>query len=464
VIQAAAIVLCLLVLVSACKPADSADRSPLEPEPGEELSGGETTVFDTTANAFSLPARNLEEPRKRSFFVGNSFFKQNWVIAPASASDRDGLGPLFNARSCSTCHLRDGRGLAPEPGEDFTSMLVRVSRPGRDEKSGVVAHPVYGDQIQNFAIPGASPEAKPIVEYEEVAGTYPDGTAYSLRRPSYRFEDWKYGDPGEDLLISPRVAPHMVGMGLLEAIPEEAIESLADPGDADGDGISGRMNRVWDEQSGTQALGRFGWKAGQPTVRQQVAGAFRGDIGITSTLFATENHSAGQKLDALAATEPEIADRLLDHVTFYSATLAVPARRDVDDPIVLKGKKIFGEIGCADCHVPTFRTGDSPEFPELSDQVIHPYTDLLLHDMGEDLADGRPEFEASGREWRTPPLWGLGLVQTVNGHSTLLHDGRARNFEEAILWHGGEAEASRDAFMKLPEAERQAVIRFLESL
>ncbi len=441
----------------------------LVPVEGEELSGGETTVFDTTDNAFGYSARNLRKEMKNSFFVGNSFFKQNWVIAPASTSARDGLGPLFNARSCSACHFKDGRGRPPREGEEMVSMLLRVSRPGeRDAKAGVRLDEALGDQLQQNAIPGAASEGVPVVEYAEVAGKFADGTEYSLRQPSYRIEELGYGDTAEGLEISPRVAPQMVGMGLLEAISEEDLIRSADPDDLDGDGISGRPNWVWNHEVGVSQIGRFGWKANTATVREQVAGAFLGDMGLTTP---TRPHG-GASLSELGVAaiayedgdEPEVTERIFDHVVFYSSVLAVPARRDVADPEVLIGKQIFGRLGCAECHVPEFRTAVVEGFPEVSGQRIFPYTDLLLHDMGTGLADGRGDFEADGREWRTPPLWGIGLVETVNGHTEFLHDGRARSLEEAVLWHGGEAERSRDAYLGLAKDERAAVVRFLESL
>ncbi|MGC1481950.1 MAG: di-heme oxidoredictase family protein [Chthoniobacterales bacterium] len=439
------------------------------PVEGEELSGGETTVFDTTENAFGYAARNLRSEMRNSFFVGNSFFKQNWVIAPASTSARDGLGPLFNARSCSACHFKDGRGRPPREGEEMVSMLLRLSRPGdADERAGVRPDETFGDQLQQNAIPGATGEGVPVVEYEEVVGTFADGESYSLRKPDYRIERGGYGDVPEDLEISPRVAPQMIGMGLLEAIPEEVIIAQADPDDLDGDGISGRPNWVWNHEVGVTQIGRFGWKANTATVREQVAGAFLGDMGLTSP---TRTHG-GASLSELGVAslayededEPEVTEKIFDHVVFYSSVLAVPARRDVDDPEVLVGKKLFDRLGCVACHVPEYQTGVIEDLPEVSGQRIFPYTDLLLHDMGDGLADGRADFQADGREWRTPPLWGIGLIENVNGHTEFLHDGRARNLEEAILWHGGEAEASRDAYKKLAADERAAVIAFLESL
>ncbi len=441
----------------------------LEPMAGEELSGGDTTVFDTTDNAFGYSARNLRKEKKNSFFVGNSFFKQNWVIAPASTSARDGLGPLFNARSCSACHFKDGRGRPPREGEEMVSMLLRVSRPGeRDAKAGVRLDEALGDQLQQNAIPGAEGEGVPVVEYSEMVGEFADGTKYSLRVPSYRIEKLGYGDTAEGLEISPRVAPQMVGMGLLEAIAEEDLIRNADPDDLNNDGVSGRPNWVWNHEIGVNQIGRFGWKANTATVREQVAGAFLGDMGLTTP---TRTHG-GASLSELGVAaiayeddgEPEVAEKIFDNVVFYSSVLAVPARRDVDNPEVLLGKKLFGRLGCAACHVPEHQTAELEGLPEVSGQRIFPYTDLLLHDMGDGLADGRGDFEADGREWRTPPLWGIGLVETVNGHTEFLHDGRARSLEEAVLWHGGEAEGSRSAYVGLSKDERAAVVAFLESL
>ena len=313
---------------------------------------------------------------------------------------------------------------------------------------------------------GVPPEGRVAVTYEEMPGTYGDGEPYSLRKPTYTFTDLRYGPMHPETRLSPRVAPAMVGLGLLEAVPAAALLALADPDDADGDGISGRANRVWDKARRQTVPGRFGWKANQPSVAQQVAGAFLGDIGITSSLFPDENCPpvAVACRQALNGGSPELSDALLGHVVFYSRTLAVPARRGVQQADVRRGRQLFDAAQCGACHTPTLRTGAVPDLPDLSAQVIHPYTDLLLHDMGAGLADGRPDFEATGSEWRTPPLWGIGLVETVNRHTYFLHDGRARNLAEAILWHGGEAEASKEYFRRLPRADREALLQFLRSL
>jgi CxxC motif-containing protein (DUF1111 family) len=348
----------------------------------------------------------------------------------------------------------------------MTTMLLRLSIPGAGEHGQPVPDPTYGGQLQGRAILGVPPEGDAYVEYREVPGRFADGSEFSLRQPAYSIRNLGYGPLARELMTSPRVAPAMVGMGLLEAVPEETLRALADPDDRDHNGVSGRMNFVWDKASGKKIPGRFGWKAEQPTVLQQAATAFVQDIGITSSLMPEQNYTTGQEICAKQprGQSPEASDKILNDVVSYSRTLAVPARRNWTDPLVLRGKARFTEAGCAACHVPKLSTGDWPKFPELSGQTIRPYTDLLLHDMGEGLADNRPAFDATGREWRTPPLWGIGLVSKVNGHTFFLHDGRARNLAEAILWHGGEGENAREHFRRFPQAERDALLAFLESL
>jgi CxxC motif-containing protein (DUF1111 family) len=449
------------VLLVAC--ADEEERPPSD----DPQSGGDTTVRDATRAAFSLPAANLHGDRRDRFFVGNAVFNRGWVTAPASVADFDGLGPLFNAASCSGCHFKDGRGRPPEnEGEAFLSMLLRLSVPGSGSHGEPTPEPTYGDQLQGSAILGVPEEGFARVSYEEMTGAFADGEPYSLRKPTYVIDDLAYGPLAEGAMMSPRVAPHMVGLGLLELVPEDALLSAADPDDRDHDGISGRVNRVWDVGRGAAAIGRFGWKANQPSLRQQSLGAFLGDMGITSELFPSETCTGVEAActTALTGDTPQLGNGIADDLVFYTRTLAVPARRDVDAPMVRRGRELFSSARCSSCHTPLLSTGESPDFPELSRQTIRPYTDLLLHDLGEGLADGRPDFDASGSEWRTPPLWGLGLVATVNHHSLFLHDGRARGFAEAILWHGGEARASRDAFASMPKGDRDALLAFLGSL
>ena len=446
-----------LLSVSACGGDDTIDLSSVY----DTLLGGETTAFSSGTNAFELSARNLTNELRRTFEVGDSFFNQNWVTAPASTEARDGLGPTFNAFSCSSCHSHDGRGKPPDnPSDPERGLLLRLSIPGGADE------PMYGGQLQDRSILGVRVEGRIGITYEEVQGQYPDGTTYSLRKPVYSVEDLAFGPLHPNVQISPRIAPAVIGMGLLEAIPEERILTLADPEDADNDGISGRPNYVLDVRSGELTLGRFGWKANQPTVEQQAAGAFLGDIGITSSLFPDENCPPNQKscLEAPNGGQPEIPDSRLEKVTVYVQTLAVPAMRNVEDPIVEQGARLFVQTQCSVCHTPRHETGDFHPVEPLREQVIFPYTDLLLHDMGPGLADNRPDGQATGSEWRTPPLWGIGLVETVNKHTMFLHDGRARSIEEAILWHGGEGEEAKQLFMGLTLEEREALIKFLESL
>ncbi|WP_172292211.1 di-heme oxidoredictase family protein [Pseudoruegeria sp. HB172150] len=448
----------------------------------EEMSAGAATVrARSNADAFSQPSGNISFEGELEFKVGNGLFKKIWVSAPSSTQASDGLGPLYNARSCQRCHLKDGRGHPPEGPEDSAvSMFLRVSIPGSDadaieEIEGYIASlpdPNYGTQLQDFALPGMAPEYRLQIDYEEFNVELSGGETAALREPTYTAADLGYGPLHPDAMLSPRVAPQMLGMGLLEAIPAADILAGEDPEDADGDGVSGRAQIVWSQEFDMPMLGRFGWKAGNPTVKEQSAAAFAGDIGISNPL-----HTAGSgectdlQADCMAAIHGDGDDRVfeidqqgLDLVTFYSRNLGVPARRNVDDPEVLAGKRIFYETGCISCHRPSFVTHRLEDNAEQSFQLIWPYSDMLLHDMGDGLADQRPEARADGYEWRTPPLWGIGLTEQVSGHTYFLHDGRARSQLEAILWHGGEAQEQRDAVVDMPPEDRAALIRFLESL
>lgn len=439
---------------------------------------GDVTVFADGRNAFSFPAANLPDEERTRFAIGNSFFKRNWVQAPASTTARDGLGPHFIARSCGGCHVQDGRGKPPEilnqlNSEQPVDLLFRLSIPGTDSTHGVVAEPTYGDQLNNAAVNGVKPEGKVRISTTEVRGKYPDGTPYVLQKPAYSFTDLAYGPMHPEVMVSPRIAPQVIGLGLLEAIEEKDVLHNAKQQAARTDAIKGTPNYVWDVYAKKELLGRFGWKANVASLAHQTGGAFLGDIGITSSLFPDENCTAAQKdcLNAPNGSEdgaPELSDRLFNEIVFYQAVLAPPARRNVNDVQVLKGQKLFQQAQCAVCHRPAYTTGKVP-FPELSStalegQQIWPYTDLLLHDMGDELADNRPDFKANGKQWKTPPLWGIGLIPDVNNHMRLLHDGRAKGVEEAILWHGGEATESKNKFMNYSAQDRAALIRFVESL
>jgi CxxC motif-containing protein (DUF1111 family) len=453
--------------LTATPPPTATPTATPEPVLGDPLSGGATTVFNSTISAFGQPARNLPLDQRTDFFVGNALFNRTWVTAPSSTTGSDGLGPVFNARSCSSCHFRDGRGRPPvEPDEAFVGLLFRLSVPGRAADGGPLDDPTYGGQLNQAAILGVPREGRPTVVYSELPGTYGDGDSYSLRAPTYDFVDLAFGPLQPQILVSPRTAPFIFGLGLLAAVEDATIIAMADPDDRDGDGISGRPNHVWDRRRQQTVIGRFGWKANQPSIEQQSAGAFLGDIGLTSPLFPQQNCSPAQTACLAAPTggDPEIDQQKIDAVTFYARYLAVPARRDVADSVVARGEELFTAIGCGLCHLPTLVTGEVADAPALSGQRIHPYTDLLLHDLGPNLADDRPDYEADGREWRTPPLWGIGLIATVNRHTLLLHDGRARGVAEAILWHGGEAAVASESFRTLARDERAALVRFQESL
>ena len=446
-----------------------------KPEPGEARSGGATTVRKTDQNAFSLPSANLAPSRRLDFSVGNSFFRSPWVIAPSTTTARDGLGPLFNTNACQNCHIKDGRGHPPAPtAKNSVSMLVRLSIPDDPtfatliEQAGIVPEPTYGGQLQDMSVPGVVPEGKVRVDYEPVSVRFKDGTEVELRKPALQITQLGYGPMHPDTRFSARIAPPMIGLGLLEAIPEAAI--LANAKDDNASGVSGRPNWVWDDAQQKTVLGRFGWKAGQPNLNQQNVHAFSGDMGLTTSLRPFDDCTRSQTACLEAPNgngpdgEPEVSDNILRLVEFYTRNLAVPARRDVGAPEVLAGKNLFYNAWCVACHTPTFTTAPDAAEPELANQVIHPYSDLLLHDMGEGLADHRTEFAASGREWRTPPLWGIGLTQNVSGHTQFLHDGRARNLLEAVLWHGGEAEEAKDQVLKMKKADRDALVKFVESL
>jgi len=446
-------------------------------EPGESRAGGAATVNKRDQNAFSLPSANLSPTRRLDFSVGNSFFRSPWVIAPSTTTARDGLGPLFNTNACQNCHIRDGRGHPPAEGaKNAVSMLVRLSIPDQPEYAkvieqlGIVPEPVYGGQLQDMAVPGVAPEGKVRVSYTPVNVTFKDGTQVELRKPQLQITQLGYGPMHPDTRFSARVAPPMIGLGLLEAIPDEAILANADPEGRNGTGIRGRPNLVWDDAQGKQVLGRFGWKAGQPNLNQQNAHAFSSDMGLTSSLVPRDDCTPAQ-LDCLAQPngngadgEQEVSDNILRLVLFYTRNLAVPVRKDVDSPQVLAGKNLFFQAGCQGCHTPTFTTSANAAEPELANQTIRPYSDLLLHDMGPGLADNRSEFAAGGQDWRTAPLWGIGLNQTVSGHTQFLHDGRARNLLEAVLWHGGEAEPARQHVLTFNAEQRAALLAFLNSL
>ena len=431
-----------------------------EEDHNEWYSGGNQTVFVSGSGAYSKAFPNLTAQQEEVHEIGDVGFEAVFNSDPNQLNY--GLGPVFNNVSCASCHIGDGRGKAPEAGEALTSLLIRISIPGVGAHGSPNPVPGFGGQLQQRGILGAPPEADVKVAYVEQTYTFADGEPYTLRKPIYTLASPYQNLPG-NVLISPRMASPVFGLGLLEAISEADILAWADENDADGNGISGKPNRVWSVEKQAHTLGRFGWKAGQPTVIQQSAGAYNEDMGITSFIFPVES-TQGQPQHSLSTGQKEISDSLLFAVAYYVRTLAVPGRRKADDVVVQQGKALFRQIGCNNCHRPMFTTQTNISSPEFSRQTIFPYTDMLLHDMGDGLADNRPEFDANGYEWRTAPLWGIGLTKAVNGHNNFLHDGRARSFTEAIMWHGGEAEDAKNSFAQLSKAQRDAVIKFLGSL
>ncbi|MGZ9809895.1 di-heme oxidoreductase family protein [Pseudoroseicyclus sp. H15] len=471
------------------------------PETFEALPGGAATVrASPTSDAFSEPSDNLDGEGRMNFALGNGLFRKVWVSSPSSTQASDGLGPLYNARACQLCHVKDARGHPAAEGDNQVALFLRLSVPDPDTAIeeiagwiGTAPDPVYGGQLQNFALPGIPAEGRLSIDYEPVEVTLNGGETITLQAPHYSLANLAYGEAAEDVMLSPRVAPQMIGLGLLEAIPAADILAHADPDDADGDGISGRPSVVWSLEHDTPMLGRFGYKGGTPTVSEQSARAFLGDMGLsTPDLPSPAGECTAAQVDCLAAptgvdspapgeddaeelasplaeegaapTGVEVSQEALDLVAHYARNLAVPARRDLDAPEVLQGKEVFYEAGCPACHVPKFVTGRTEPATAQSFQLIWPYTDLLLHDMGPGLADNRPEGVATGSEWRTAPLWGIGLTELVTGRQSYLHDGRAASLLEAVLWHGGEAQAARDRVVELSPDDRDALVAFLESL
>jgi len=443
--------------------------------PDATLSAGSFTIKRFDQAAYSEPAAVLNGKQRQIFMVGRNVFNRKWA-AVVSLNGDWGLGPTFNATQCSECHVRDGRGRLPEAGEQLLSVLVRLSIPGEDEHGGPRPHPNYGDQIQNRALQGQSidfyyshepipTEADLYVDWAERSVDFSDGERVILREPRLRIEKLNFGPLGADVMLSMRIAQPLIGLGLLDAVPDAAILALAQR--QKDEGLDGHINMVWDAINQRPALGRYGWKANQASLKQQAAAAAIGDMGVSSNLYPDQNCPPVQELcrRELPGNVPEIVNHELDALEIWLRGLAVPARRNVEDPEVQRGERLFSAAKCALCHVPEMKTGSAfPALPQLANQTFHAYTDLLLHDMGEALADGRPDFRAGPRDWRTPALWGLGLSQTVNGSTAMLHDGRARNATEAILWHGGEAEPAREIFRNMPKADREALLKFLESI
>lgn len=457
-----------------------------KPEKFEHYPGGTAGKFSILdKQALSQPSASLTPEEEMDYTIGRSMFKKLWAPAPSATRASNGLGPLFNARSCLSCHLKHGRGHVPDigyPNEDANSMLIRLSVKPQNEqqsqmlKSGklsVIPDPTYGGQLQDIGISGFKPEGKISVNWHYEIVELADGTKVELRKPEFKINKLAYGSMHKDVMTSPRIATQMVGMGLIDSIDENDILASVDIDDADGDGISGKANRVWDVENEQLALGRFGWKAGQPNLRQQVAAAFSSDVGMNTPLFTNPSGDCTiQQPDCMSAPNGntdamgglELSEELLDLTSFFNANLAVPHRKNAGQENILAGKELFYQLGCISCHKPKYVTDESSRYSNLHNELIWPYSDFLLHDMGAALADNRPEGQATGNEWRTPPLWALGASKYLGKHWQLLHDGRARTIQEAVLWHDGEAAAAKASFMTLSATERQALTDFVKSL
>lgn len=457
-----------------------------KPEKFEHYPGGTAGRFiKSRKNIFLSPSKSLPTGGGMDYALGKSMFKKLWAPAPSATLASNGLGPLFNARSCLSCHIKNGRGHVPDkgfPNEDANSMLIRLSIKPQTQvqknlinsgKINNIAEPIYGGQLQDIGATGFMPEAKISVTWQTSQYTFADGEVANLRKPKFKLNNLAYGALHKDIQTSPRIATQMVGMGLIDTILSDDILANADIDDIDGDGISGKANMVWDIEADKLALGRFGWKAGQPNLKQQVAAAFSGDVGINSPLFPNPSGDCTLNQPACLMAPNgnqksmqgfELSNELLNLTSFFNANLAVPNRKKAGNKQVLKGKALFYKTGCISCHKPKFVTGNQSIYPNLHNELIWPYSDFLLHDMGDALADNRPEGKASGTEWRTPPLWGVGAAKHVGKKWQLLHDGRARNITEAILWHGGEGETAKTKFTMLNKRQRQALVAFVESL
>ncbi len=423
---------------------------------------------------YSNPNKNLSSEQLINFAVGRSLFKKLWVAAPTATKASDGLGPLYNARSCFMCHANAGRGKVPNAGKRAVSIFMRLSTPAQTEQQkeclqalrcSVIAEPSYGTQLQNFAVTGLAGEGDLKIEYRAIPIELVGDEIVNLQQPYYRIEALQYGPLHPDVMMSPRLAPALVGMGLLDQISEASILAYSDPNDDNNDGISGKANRVWSQQFKQVRLGRFGYKAGIASLDEQNQAALVNDIGLSTPLFSQAVWGNCTKLQTRCRRAPhgddasqgslEAPQKVTDAILFYTQNLHVPKQRQPQNIDVIAGRKLFKQLNCQACHRESY---------PLKQGEIHPYSDLLLHDMGEDLADQRPEGLANGQEWRTTPLWGIGLTESVNKHPYYLHDGRARTLQEAILWHGGEAQTARDHYTKLPKLERDKLLRFLQSL
>ena len=423
----------------------------------------EISVNKETRESFASPIPALSLSKMRQFTGGRHLFRRSWTPAPSSVKSLDGLGPVFNRVSCSGCHVKDGRGRPPKDGAKFKSMIIKLSL---NKDNSILPDPNYGFQLNDKSILGVPYEGKAKIQFSNKTVYFEDKSKAELAVPSYTFHSLSFGPFNPETKYSGRVAPAVFGLGLIEAIKEEDIIKNEDTLDIDNDNITGRANYIMDVPSKKTVLGRFGWKGTRGTLLHHITGAAFEDMGLTSSFFPKQNCTNIQKIcsEQIDGGIQEISEKQINMLQLYMQTLAVPRQRNADNKEVIQGNKLFKNIGCEKCHISTYKTGKHKTHIELSNRVIKPYSDFLLHDMGPGLDDGVKEGDAKSYEWQTPPLWGIGLVQIVNKHTRFLHDGRARSIEEAILWHEGESLSSKEKYLSLNAKERSKVLKFLNSL
>ena len=456
-----------LLVLGACGDDDTLFDAPVY-DTAHVQAGGSTTVNHYPGLPYDAPARDLKTPALATFAAGQAVFEQVWQVAPETPaaigtahSSRLGLGPLYNADSCAACHPRNGRGSVAGIG-----LLLRLSRPLTADGTRFAPDPVYGEQLQHRAVPGLAIEASMRRTWRQREEQLADGSTVTLREPFYQVESWNWGDPDRETSWSARLAPALIGLGLLEAIPDAAILAEASSQSERKDKISGQPSWVLELRSGQLRLGRFGWKAQHPTVEQQVANALQQDIGLSTIIYPASVCTPAQTachrgVQQSGAEQIEVPRKVLDELVYYARHIAVPAPRNVNDIMFQRGRLQFHRAGCAACHRPSWTT-EAP--PGGVSQKIWPFTDLLLHDLGSGLAAPNGEGDVAGVQWRTAPLWGIGLALAANPETGFLHDGRARTLLEAVLWHGGEAQAASDAVRQMSAEERDSLLTFLRSL
>ena len=449
------IVLLAIILFFIANKINSAERS--------DNMDKEISVKRETRESFAAPIPALSLSKMRLFTGGRHLFRRTWTPAPSSVKSLDGLGPVFNRVSCSGCHVKDGRGRPPKDDGKFRSMVIKLAM---IDNNNIYPDPNYGYQLNDKSILGVPYEGKAKIDYSIIDIELNDGTIKKISNPHYTFNSMSFGALNKNTKHSGRVAPAVFGLGLIEAITEKDLLKNADPEDLNNDGISGRAHKLVDKPSKKIMIGKFGWKATRATLLHHITGAASQDMGLTSNIFPNENCMKIQKacLEQINGGEPEVSDAQIDRLLVYMQTLAPPRQRKMKNKSVLAGKNLFKEIGCESCHTPSYKTGEHPNHPELSNRIIRPYSDFLLHDMGKGLDDGVAEGEAKSYEWKTPPLWGIGLVKIVNKHTRFLHDGRAGSIEEAILWHDGEARNAKNNYISLNKENREKLLFFLNSL